>query len=132
MSKQDGDTSRAVVKTHVPTYQKRIWVDHADHLGMSQSEFLKTMVQAGRSGFEPTSGSASSSSESTGTPDNADLETRIETILAESDPLSWEGLVAALTDNLEDRLDEALETLQEENHVRYSGRDGGYTLNNRS
>jgi hypothetical protein len=133
MSKQDGDTSRAVVKTHVPAYQKRIWVDHAGQLEMSQSEFLRTMVQAGRSGFEPSSQQGSSSPKLTEPENNADeLEARVETILTESDPLSWEELVAALTDNLEDRLDEALETLQEENRVRYSGRDGGYTLNDRS
>lgn len=128
---EERETDRTIVKTHVPAYQKRIWVDHADQLGMSQSEFLRTMVQAGRSGFEPTGGSANSSSEATETPDDRDLETRIETILAESDSLSWDGLVAALTDNLEDRLDETLETLQEENRVRYSGRNGGYTLNER-
>lgn len=127
----EGETGRTIVKTHVPAYQKRIWVDHADNMGMSQSEFLRTMVQAGRSGFEPTGEPTDSSPKSAETVDSTDLETRIESILAESDPLSWEDLVAALTDNLEDRLDEALETLQEENRVRYSGRDGGYTLNER-
>ena len=46
------DVERAVVKTYVPAYQKDAWVDHADRLDMSQSEFVRTMVQAGRSGFE--------------------------------------------------------------------------------
>lgn len=126
----DGDdTERTVVKTHVPAYQKRIWVDHAEDLEMSQSEFLRTMVQAGRRGFEPTASSdAEAEASGPNVRDSGDLESRVESILAGSDPLSWDQLVAALTDNLEDRLDEALQTLQEENRIRYSGRDGGYTL----
>ncbi len=49
----DDSTERAVVRTYVPAYQKAHWQDHADELDMSQSEFVRTMVQAGRSGFEP-------------------------------------------------------------------------------
>jgi Family of unknown function (DUF5805) len=131
MPDQDGETSRTVVKTHVPAYQKRIWVDHADELGMSQSEFLRTMVQAGRRGFDPGRTVEGRSSESTGeTGETAgELATRIEAVLADSGPLSWDELVTALTDGLEDRLEDTLQTLQEEDRVRYSGRDGGYTLN---
>ncbi|WP_122088379.1 DUF5805 domain-containing protein [Halalkalicoccus subterraneus] len=123
------DTERTVVKTHVPAYQKRIWVDHAEDLNMSQSEFLRTMVQAGRKGFEPTEGPAN---ERNVADDGTDLESRVKSVLAGSGPLSWDELVAVLTDDFEDRLDEALQSLQEENRLRYSGRDGGYTLNDRS
>lgn len=131
MPDQDGGTSRTVVKTHVPAYQKRIWVDHADELGMSQSEFLRTMVQAGRRGFDPGGTGEGRSSEPTGETGEmvGELETRIEAILSDSGPHSWDELVAALTDGLEDRLEDTLQTLQEEDRVRYSGRDGGYTLN---
>jgi len=45
---------RRSVKTYVPEDQKAIWQDHADDLGMSQSEFVRTMVQAGRRGFRST------------------------------------------------------------------------------
>ncbi|MDZ7701745.1 MAG: DUF5805 domain-containing protein [Halobacteriales archaeon] len=44
---------RVGVKTSVPRYQKEAWTEHADALDMSQSEFVRTMVQAGRRGFEP-------------------------------------------------------------------------------
>lgn len=129
MPNQDADTSSTVVKTHVPAYQKRIWVDHADELEMSQSEFLRTMVQAGRRGFEPP-GESTQSKEATGTEGTTpDLETHVESALAESGPLSWDDLIAALTDNLEDRLEDTLQSLQDQNRVRYSGKDGGYTLN---
>lgn len=133
MADPDDDTSRTVVKTHVPKYQKRIWVDHAEALEMSQSEFLRTMVQAGRKGFEST-GNDSPSTEPVRTREGetADLDARVESILSGADPLSWDDLVAALTDDLEDRLEQVLQSLQEENRVRYSGRSGGYTLNERS
>lgn len=39
---------RVPVTTRVPAYQKDAWLDDADELGMSQSEFVRTMVQAGR------------------------------------------------------------------------------------
>ena len=48
----DGE-ERTSVRTYVPEYQKEAWAAHADELDMSQSEFVRTMVQAGRSGFEP-------------------------------------------------------------------------------
>ncbi len=133
MADPDDDTSRTVMKTHVPKYQKRIWVDHAEALEMSQSEFLRTMVQAGRKGFEST-GNDSPSMEPVRTRggETADLDARVESILSGADPLSWDDLVAALTDDLEDRLEQVLQSLQEENRVRYSGRSGGYTLNERS
>ena len=118
------DTSRTAVKTYVPAYQKAEWQDHADDLGMSQSEFLRTMVQAGRQGFQ-------GESEEPGSPD-ADprgngLETRILELLSD-DTYTWDELLEAVSDDIESRLDDALEELQAENRVRYSGRHGGYTI----
>lgn len=127
MADGNGDTSRTAVKTYVPVYQKRIWTQHADELGMSQSEFLSMMVQAGRRGFEPISESNMTSSDTT-TTDVSSLEKRIEAVLADSGPLSWDELVAELTDDIEERLDDALQDLQSANRVSYSGRSGGYTL----
>src|SRR6056297_3280818 len=49
---------RRSVKTYVPAEQKDRWREHADELGMSQSEFVRTMVQAGRRGFSPPEESA--------------------------------------------------------------------------
>lgn len=43
----DAEESVAV-KTTVPAYQRDEWDQHADELGMSRSEFLRCMVQAGR------------------------------------------------------------------------------------
>lgn len=122
----DDDTTRTSVATYVPEYQKRVWEDHADDLDMSQSEFIRTMVQAGRRGFDPDAGNDRSSEATGKTMD--DFERRIERALADRDHLPWDELVEVLADDIEDRIETALETLQAENRVRYSGREGGYTL----
>jgi len=131
------DRTRTKVETYLPAYQKERWREHAEELGMSQSEFVKTMVQAGRRGFgvreasetETGEGSIEKSVEA-GSPDSdpggSDLEERVLAILDEGSR-SWEELVDRMTGDLEERLDAALEELQRENQVRYSGREGGYT-----
>ena len=133
---EDVDTSRKTVKTFVPAYQKDEWKRHADELDMSQSEFVRTMVQAGRRDFEiepvasdsGSEGDASGGSTGGDPGGGADLEERIVSILSGSDHLSWEELVARLTNDIEDRLDETLQQLQTENRVQYSGRHGGYAV----
>ena len=121
---EDVDTSRKTVKTFVPAYQKEEWKHHADDLDMSQSEFVRTMVQAGRRDFEIETTQESQ-------PDIGDgdeLEEQILSVLSTSEHLSWEELVEELTNNIEDRLDETIQQLQTENRIRYSGRHGGYAL----
>lgn len=125
------DTSRAVVKTYVPAYQKEAWQEHAEELDMSQSEFVRSMVQAGRRGFlEPTDEETGQKSqqESTDEDTSGALDERVQTVLSTAEHLSWDELVEALTDDIESRLEETLAELQDENVVRYSGRNGGYTL----
>jgi hypothetical protein len=135
MADEDVNTSRTVVKTYVPAYQKQIWAEHADELEMSQSEFIRTMVQAGRCGFDSTFNAKQTPDpepESTERGVNSefnDLEMRVEKILDESGPLSWDELIDELTDDIEERLEDVLQNLQSENRVSYSGRSGGYTLN---
>jgi len=115
----ESDTERTAVKTYVPEYQKEEWEEHAEELDMSRSEFVRTMVQAGRRGFLD---------DSTADETDDSLATGVVTALRERGPLSWDELRSQLTEDVETRLDDALETLQSENRVQYSGRDGGYTL----
>ncbi|WP_256545197.1 DUF5805 domain-containing protein [Halobellus inordinatus] len=145
MAAEEVDTERATVMTYVPTYQKERWKEHAEQLGMSQSEFVRTMVQAGRRdfevpnspGYEESGEGANGGSEPQGsssengptTQDTEDgFERRVLEILSSSEYLSWDELLAALTDDIESRLDETLQELQASNAVRYSGRRGGYAL----
>ncbi|AFK19387.1 hypothetical protein E6P09_11430 [Haloferax mediterranei ATCC 33500] len=139
----EGD--RATVQTYLPAHQKAIWKDHADRLGMSQSEFVRTMVQAGRADFEVPSkgdetavtpgveggetGLQNDHSNHTHSPrNNGRLEDRVIETLATDSHHSWDDLVSALTDDIEDRLESTLQELQSSGRVVYSGRHGGYTL----
>jgi len=134
---------------------------------MSQSEFVRTMVQAGRRGFsppeesgaepgdrsapeaqqestkeyergkmEPRSGDATpgveageTGSSQTGSNGDGDaLTDRVLEVLQREGVLSWDELLEAVTDDIEQQLDEAVQELQDDNAIRYSGRDGGYTV----
>ncbi|MFT4881641.1 MAG: hypothetical protein ACI9CA_001104 [Natronomonas sp.] len=127
------DTERTVVKTYVPAYQREAWDDHAEELDMSRSEFVKTMVQVGRRGFDAEAGQAADGErdhdEDAASAAEADdsLETEILEMLS-AEPRDWDDLLAALTAEIEDDLDETLQELQDAGRVRYSGRDGGYVL----
>jgi hypothetical protein len=117
---QDGQDRKAV-KTYVPAYQKAIWADHADELDMSQSEFVRTMVQAGRTKFE-------FSSPESDTGETEDVSERVRSVLRERGPLGWEELMEELTRGLEGDVEDSLEALQASNEVLYSGKRGGYLL----
>jgi len=118
------DTSRSAVKTYVPAYQKGEWEEHAERLDMSLSEFVRTMVQAGRRGFEPDRGEPHPGD---ATPGGHALEEEVLELLS-GGPLPWEELLEAATDDVESRLDETLTELQATDRIRYSGRHGGYVL----
>ena len=125
MGSDAAETERVAVKTYIPAYQKAEWEAHATELDMSQSEFVRTMVQSGRRGF---SINPESTEDSDADPRGQPLEDRILDILRERGPQAWDELRAAVTEEIEDRLDETLANLQDQNRIRYSGRDGGYTL----
>lgn len=118
------DTDRVAVKTYVPRYQKEAWQAQAAALDMSQSEFVRSMVQAGRRGFDLEPGNSGSVDT---TPGGEGLEDQVLGVLASEGPLEWGELVDELTDDFEDELEEVLQRLQAENRVQYSGREGGYT-----
>jgi hypothetical protein len=144
MGGPERETDRTVVKTYVPAYQREEWDAHADELGMSRSEFVRTMVQAGRRGFTGSERGADeadtratdadrSLSEgdddiSSGTDTPGDLESTVLTTLSADEFLSWDTLRDAVADDIEQRLEETLQSLQARDKIRYSGRNGGYTL----
>lgn len=114
---------RAVMKTYVPPGQKSEWRKHADRLDMSQSEFLRTMVQAGRRGFltGPEEGGSSGSN-----PGGNGLEERVLEALSNGDVLSWDELVSELSGDFEDRLEETIQSLSEAGKIQHAPREGGY------
>lgn len=100
---------------------------------MSRSEFVRSMVQAGRRGFDPwgstpetgEDGNSEKSDDNDGA--GSPLETEILDQLA-GECLSWDELFEAVTDDIESQLEETLQELQAENRVQYSGPKGGYVL----
>jgi hypothetical protein len=133
MAAEEQDTERTAVKTYVPAYQRDAWDDHAAKLDMSRSEFVRSMVQAGRKGFDPGGSDPETGlDEDTSQPppegtEAPDFETYVRESLR-AGPRSWDELHAELTAEIEAELEDVLERLQEQNEVRYSGRDGGYVL----
>jgi DNA-binding transcriptional MocR family regulator len=127
------EAERVSVRTYVPAYQRDEWDAHADQLDMSRSEYLRSMVQAGRRGFldEKAGGGEQTMNGQSTTDDSAqegDLESQVVDALAGADYLSWDELLAAVTDDIEDRLETTLQELQATDQIRYSGPKGGYTL----
>lgn len=56
------------------------------------------------------------------------MKDRILDVLRTEGVADWERLLSGVTDDMEQRLEEALDELQSEDAIRYSGRDGGYTV----
>ncbi|WP_049900074.1 DUF5805 domain-containing protein [Halococcus agarilyticus] len=123
------DADQKVVKAYVPAYQKEEWREHANELEMSQSEFIKIMVQAGRRDFTFSSDEAGQMDTVDEAPGVEGLESRVLNVLDDG-YCSWDELVESLIENIEERLETTLQRLQSENQVRYSGRHGGYTIEN--
>lgn len=121
MGQSDTD-ERVAVKTYVPSEQKQLWVSHADELEMTLSEYLRTMVQAGRAPFEVQWDRTSDAN-----PRGDDLESAILDVLEEG-PATFGELSDEIIGELETELDE---TLQAMDQVTVSGRTGEYRLNDR-
>lgn len=123
----EANSERTSVVTYVPEHQKDEWKQHAAELGMSQAEFVRTMVQAGRKEFTISEPDREEPASPDPDPRGSDLETRVLDALESGEALSWDQLVERLSDDFEDRLADCLESLQAQNRVQHSGRDGGYT-----
>lgn len=148
----DADTERVAVTVRMPAYQKEKWVAEADQLDMSQSEFVRTMVQAGRHDlgiakeFGPPTvtdrasppdreNSATDSGNVDDLPDPSypwgdGLEDRLLEALDREGVMSFDDLVETIAGDVEERVDEVMADLQSRGRVRYSGRDGGYVQMN--
>lgn len=125
------ETDQAAVRTYVPKYQKDEWVEHADELDMSLSEFVRSMVQSGRRGFGPATGEHDATG-TTGATDSAPVESqgdhreRLLDALAGAGYLSWGELVDRTIGDVEADLEAELQALLDENLVEHSPRNGGY------
>ena len=125
---------RVSVQTYVPAAQRRAWRDEADEMDMSQAEYVRSMVQAGRRSFALGDGESigAGTGEASGSPDanpgGSGLKDRVLDVLEADGVADWEDIRAAVTDDIDDRLEEALSELQSEDTIRYSGRRDGYVV----
>jgi hypothetical protein len=128
---------RVSVQTYVSSNQRERWRSEADELDMNQAEYVRTMIQAGRRSFDLSTDASSLNSTSSNhvegrssdaTPGVDGLKDRVLDVLREEEFADWDVLLAGVTDDIEDRLDETLDELQSEDRIRYSGRHSGYTV----
>lgn len=121
------DQSTVTVQCTVSEYQRSEWQAHANELGMSLSEFIRCMTQAGRNGFTDRDHESTSSSTN-----NSDAEQRSEAtitidlvdIIREQGPTRWDTLMSVI----ETQVDEAMNSLQSTGTVLHSGKEGGYIV----
>lgn len=117
------DTESVHVQTYIPAYQRDIWDEEAEEMNMNRSEYLRSMVQAGRRAM---SGEIALD-EDTDKDDDADLRDDVLEAIRDSDHVSFDVLVNALASDFEGRMDAILDELQNDDLIRYNGRHGGYT-----
>jgi hypothetical protein len=131
-SMADQDTERTSVRTYVPAYQKEAWAEAADSLDMSLSEYVRTMVQAGKRGFEgPKEPSDVGDSEEPrsrdATPGVDGLESTVVAALADG-PCEFDELVDEVAEDLRRDVDEVLDRLEDEGRVEHDRLGGGYRV----
>lgn len=135
-------TQRTSVKTYVPEYQKQDWQAHAEELGMTQSEFVRTMVQAGRRGFgaeteltdpdaevgtPPSDAKHEEPASSDVTPGVSPLETVLLQALRER-PREFDELVEVVAEDLRSEINDVLGDLRDEGTVEHEPLDGGFRV----
>lgn len=132
MSDSDQDTSQVVVQTYVPAYQRNEWDEHAGDLDMSRSEFVRTMVQAGRRGFgEDEDGDLHDGVDANPQDESMQRENELKPEILkalQNDPVSWEELIERIVGDIESQVETTLKELEDADKLRYSGPKGGYVL----
>ena len=121
----EADTERVSVKTYVPSYQKAQWQEHANRLEMSQSEFIRAMVQSGRRSLERDDLRTDPEGSN---PGGNDLETTILDIVS-NEPLSFDEIVAEVVNEIETGIEDALGKLRANDRVSQNPR-GEYSRTN--
>lgn len=108
------NTERTAVKTYIPAYQKEEWAAHADELDMSMSEFIRSMVQAGRKGFD---GIREEGGIEASHPRGNSLETRLLTLI-DGSAKGFDDLTAEITAGIEHDVENALVSLEAEGMIQ--------------
>lgn len=111
------DETTAYATASLPEWQKQQWEQEAETMNMTLSCYTRTMVEAGRSKIGVTD---------TQTPNEfttGNIEDQIRETLAEQGPLSWDALLDAVLQNMENRIDQTVSEMAD-----VSVKKGKYTL----
>lgn len=126
------DVERTSVRTYVPAYQKEEWTAHADELEMSLSEYVRTMVQAGKRGFDGVDEPAEDPSPEEPGPGDATpgvdgLESSVLEAL-DNGPREFDEIVDVVADDFRRDVDEVLGRLEDQDRVEHDRLEGGYRV----
>lgn len=126
------EQDRTAVRTYVPEGQYERWATEADSMDMSLSEFVRSMVQAGRRGFDlggsnpPQRSNPEEGHLRASDPGGHGLEDRVLSTLESEGVASWDSLVEELSGDFEEQLDSALDALMDAGEIKLDHRRGGY------
>jgi len=124
------ESDPVTVSTRIPKAQRDRWREDADALDMSQSEFVRAMVQAGRRGFSSNgaNGNAVETDVAAADPRGSDLRTAILDVLRREGELEWAEIADAVIGDVEDDVEGELLALQARDEVRHSPQRGTYAV----
>lgn len=133
MATEERDTERVTIRTYIPAYQRDEWEREANRLNMSRAEYVRTMVQAGRREFsfevrQSTERNRGEDASGGFDPGVDSLRSRVLDVLQREGVCDWDELMSGVTGDLEEQVEETLDSLQRKNRIRYDGRRGGYTV----
>jgi hypothetical protein len=114
------------VEIRVPPNLLAAWEHRAETAKLSLSEYVVRMAEAGRMSVQMDPSAVGGDAGTAMTVEQ--LTDDVVERLRHEDAVSWEQLLESISSNLEGNLEEALERLQEDDVVRYSGLEGGYKL----
>ncbi len=118
-------TDKKKLNTTVPRYQLELYDEEAEQMGFSsRSEFIRSMINAGRRDFGLDSGGTTGED---GVPQRS-LEQRVVRLIEEADGLTEQEVVDALTENTEKRVTEILNDLNDEGVIDYDVRQSGFVM----
>lgn len=112
---------RKRVRTSAPESQIGTWEAEAEAMNVTRAEYIRLMIQAGRRQF-PACETDNDESE------GIQVEMRVLDALEENGELTWGELVEEAVGDVEDKVEDAIEELEEQGRVSVSLRENTVSL----
>lgn len=109
------------VKTYVPASQKQLWQEHAASLDMTLSEYVRCMVQRGKSAYAMDD--LDTPSQPSNPRGNTSKEGLLDIIDSES-ATSFDIIVDSYTTHIENEVEAGLVALEQDNLIKQTPRGG--------